>query len=229
MDLSFDIISDLNLTQEDKFIWEDKVTSLFCLVAGNISSDLNLVRKTLNYLSTMYQGVFYIDGALENSNLQQHSELIHELHKICRSINNTVYLHNNIVIFNGVAVVGINGWYGNHHEYTLADNLAIETMRRDDLVYLYNTIKKLQLHGDVKHIIVLSNSVPDKQLYFHEMDGFIDDISPSIALKPDTEKKVKTWVFGTYNKIVDTNINGINYVSNPKRQELNYYAKRITL
>lgn len=229
MDLSFDIISDLNLTQEDKFIWEDKVTSLFCLVAGNISSDLNVVRKTLNYLSTMYQGVFYIDGALENSNLQQHSELIHELHKICRSINNTVYLHNNIVIFNGVAVVGINGWYGNHHEYTLADNLAIETMRRDDLVYLYNTIKKLQLHGDVKHIIVLSNSVPDKQLYFHEMDGFIDDISPSIALKPDTEKKVKTWVFGTYNKIVDTNINGINYVSNPKRQELNYYAKRITL
>lgn len=229
MDLSFDIISDLNLTQEDKFIWEDKVTSLFCLVAGNISSDLNVVRKTLNYLSTMYQGVFYIDGALENSNLQQHSKLIHELHKICRSINNTVYLHNNIVIFNGVAVVGINGWYGNHHEYTLADNLAIETMRRDDLVYLYNTIKKLQLHGDVKHIIVLSNSVPDKQLYFHEMDGFIDDISPSIALKPDTEKKVKTWVFGTYNKIVDTNINGINYVSNPKRQELNYYAKRITL
>lgn len=229
MDLSFDIISDLNLTQEDKFIWEDKVTSLFCLVAGNISSDLNVVRKTLHYLSTMYQGVFYIDGALENSNLQQHSELIHELHKICRSINNTVYLHNNIVIFNGVAIVGINGWYGNHHEYTLADNLAIETMRRDDLVYLYNTIKKLQLHGDVKNIIVLSNSVPDKQLYFHEMDGFIDDISPSIALKPDTEKKVKFWVFGTYNKIVDTNINGINYVSNPKRQELNYYAKRITL
>jgi predicted phosphohydrolase len=229
MDLSFDIISDLNLTQEDKFIWEDKVTSLFCLVAGNISSDLNVVRKTLHYLSTMYQGVFYIDGALENSNLQHHSELIHELHKICRSINNTVYLHNNIVIFNGVAIVGINGWYGNHHEYTLADYLAIETMRRDDLVYLYNTIKKLQLHGDVKNIIVLSNSVPDKQLYFHEMDGFIDDISPSIALKPDTEKKVKTWIFGTYNKIVDTNINGINYVSNPKRQELNYYAKRITL
>ena len=61
------------------------------------------------------------------------------------------------------------------------------------------------------------------------MDGFIDDIGPSIALKPDTERKVKTWVFGTYNKMVDTVIDDINYVSNPKRQEQNYYAKRITI
>lgn len=227
MEISFDIISDLNLSPNDKFVWEDKVTSLFCIVAGNVSSDLITVKKVLTHLSTLYQGVFYIDGALENTNLNEHDDLVHDLHKVCRSINNTVYLHNNIVIFNGVAIIGINGWYGNHHEYTLADNFAIETMRRDDLVYLYNTIKKLQIHGDVKNIVVVSNSVPDKHLYFHEMDGFIDDISPSIALKPDTEKKVKTWIFGTYNKMVDTNINGVNYISNPKRQEENYYAKRI--
>lgn len=229
MDISFDIISDLNLSEDDKFIWEDKVTSLFCIVAGNISHDIKIVQKTLTYLSALYQGVFYIDGALENLDLEFHTEMVSELHKICRSINNTVYLHNNIIIFNGVAIVGINGWYGNHCEYTLADNFAIESMRRDDLVYLHNTIKRLQVHVDVKDIIVVSNSVPDKKLYFHEMDGFIDDISPSIALKPDTEKKVKYWVFGTYNKMVDTSIGGITYISNPKRQEENYWAKRITL
>jgi hypothetical protein len=227
MDITFDIISDLNLSQDDTFVWEDKVTSLFCIVAGNVSDDIKIVQKVLTYLSTLYQGVFYIDGALENSNLKENPEIVAQIHKICKSINNTVYLHNNIIIFNGVAVVGINGWYGNHHEYTLADNFAIESMRRDDLVYLYNTIKKLQVHVDVKSIIVVSNSVPDKQLYFKEMDGFIDDISPTIALKPDTEKKVKAWVFGTYNKMVDTTINGVNYVSNPKRQEKNYWAKRI--
>lgn len=229
MDISFDIISDLNLSEDDKFMWEDKVTSLFCIVAGNVSADLKVVQKILTYLSTLYQGVFYIDGALENTDLNFHTEIVSNLHKICKQINNTVYLHNNIIIFNGVAIVGINGWYGNHSEYTLSDNLAIETLRRDDLVYLYNTIKRLQIHIDVENIIVVSNSVPDKKLYFHEMDGFIDDIGPSIALKPDTEKKVKTWVFGTYNKMVDTTLNGINYVSNPKRQEENYWAKRITI
>lgn len=229
MEISFDIISDLNLSEDDKFVWDDKVTSLFCIVAGNLSHDLKIVQKTLTYLSTLYQGVFYIDGALENTNLELHGELVSQLHKICKNINNTVYLHNNIIIFNGVAVIGINGWYGNHYEYTLSDNFIIESMRRDDLVYLYNTIKRLQLHIDVKNILIVSNSVPDKKLYFHEMDGFIDDIGPSIALKPDTERKVKTWVFGTYNKMVDTVIDDINYVSNPKRQEQNYYAKRITI
>jgi predicted phosphohydrolase len=229
MEINFDIISDLNLSEEDKFVWEDKVTSLFCIVAGNISSNIRVVQKTLTYLSTLYQGVFYIDGALENSKLREHSDLVDNLEKICKSINNTVYLHNNIAIFNGVAIVGINGWYGNHHEYTLADNFAIESMRRDDLVYLYNTIKKLQIHVDVKNIIVVSNSVPDKKLYFHEMNGFIDDISPTIALRTDSENKVKTWIFGTYNKMVDTNIDGVNYISNPKLQEQNYWAKRITV
>lgn len=229
MNISFDIISDLNLTADDKFIWEDKVTSLFCIIAGNLSHDIKVVQKTLTYLSTLYQGIFYIDGALENDDLELRNEVVSELHKICKSINNTVYLHSNIIIFNGVAIVGINGWYGNHHEYTLADNFAIESMRREDLVYLYNTIKKLQIHVDVKNIIVVSNSVPDKQLYFHEMDGFIDDISPSIALKPDTEKKVSTWVFGTYDKPVDTVIGNVNYVSNPKNENETYWAKRITV
>lgn len=229
MDINFDIISDLNLSENDKFEWDDKVTSLFCIVAGNISDDLRVVEKTLTYLSTLYQGVFYIDGSLENLNLELRDDTISTLHKICKKINNTVYLHSNIIIFNGVAIIGINGWYGNHHEYTLSDNLKIESMRRDDLVYLYNTIKRLQIHIDVKKIIVVSNSVPDKKLYFNEMDGFIDDIGPSIALKPDTEKKVKTWVFGTYNKMVEKSIGNVMYVSNPKGQEQNYWAKRITI
>lgn len=229
MDINFDIISDLNLSENDKFEWDDKVTSLFCIVAGNVSDDLRIVEKTLTYLSTLYQGVFYIDGSLENLNLELRDDTISTLHKICKKINNTVYLHSNIIIFNGVAIIGVNGWYGNHHEYTLSDNLKIESMRRDDLVYLYNTIKRLQIHIDVKNIIVVSNSVPDKKLYFNEMDGFIDDIGPSIALKPDTEKKVKTWVFGTYNKMVEKSINNVLYVSNPKGQEQNYWAKRITI
>ncbi len=229
MNLSFDIISDLNLQEGDDLSWEGKATSMFCLIAGNISSDTKIINKFLINLSQHYSGVFYIDGALENSNLKDKNLVIHELSNICRSVNNTVFLHNNIVIFNGIAIVGINGWYGNHTEYTLSDNIDIENNRREDLHYLYTTIRKLQIHGDVKQIIVLSNSVPDRKLYFHEMDGFIDDMSPTIALKPDTERKVKYWVFGTYNKMVDTTIDGIRFISNSKRLETNYWAKRLQI
>ena len=39
MILGFDIISDLNLSIDDTFTWEDKPTSLYCIVAGNVSND----------------------------------------------------------------------------------------------------------------------------------------------------------------------------------------------
>ena len=42
-DIGFDIISDLNLQPDDSFNWENKATSLYCIVAGNNSSDLRTV------------------------------------------------------------------------------------------------------------------------------------------------------------------------------------------
>jgi len=229
MNLSFDIISDLNLQEGDDLSWEGKATSMFCIIAGNISSETKILHKFLINLSQYYSGIFYIDGALENTSLKDRHIIVHELSNLCHTVNNTVYLHNNIVIFNGIAIVGINGWYGNHVEHTLSDNIDIENHRREDLHYLYSTIQKLQLHGDVKQVVIVSNSVPDRKLYFNEMDGFIDDLSPSLALKPDTEKKVKYWIFGTYNKMVDTTIEGIRFISNPKRFEKNYWARRLTI
>ena len=64
---AYDIISDLNLTEESVFDWEGKPTSLYCIVAGNVSSDIHVLYKTIKHLSTLYQGVFFIDGFLENT------------------------------------------------------------------------------------------------------------------------------------------------------------------
>jgi len=63
--IGFDLISDLNLSSEDDFNWEDKATSLYCVVAGNISSDMGVLLNTLKYLTNFYQGIFYVPGALE--------------------------------------------------------------------------------------------------------------------------------------------------------------------
>ena len=229
MKISFDIISDLRLTEESKFTWEDNVTSLFCIVAGNLSDDSKVIQKTLSYLSTLYQGIFYIDGSLEHPEITSRLEKVAELDKICRSINNTVYLHNNVIVMNGIGIVAVNGWYGNYPVKELGDDLLTEAYRREDMIYLYNTLKKLQLHVDVKNILVVSNSVPNKSLYFHEIEGFIDNFCPTLTLEADTEKKVKTWIFGTYNKKVDISRENINFVANPKIEKEPYFPKRIEI
>lgn len=229
MQICFDIINDLHLTSSDKFIWEGKATSLYCLVTGNISDDPKIIHRTLSYLSTLYQGVFYIDGSREHTDLINRSDKTDELQKICNTINNTVYLYSEVVIMNGIAIIGINGWYGNYPVVTLADDLLIETYRREDIVYLSNLIKKLQLHVDVKEIIVISNSVPNKELYFGEASGLVDDLCPTLCLRGDTEKKVKYWTFGTYDKKVDITINDINFISNPYNKDQPYWPSRIVI
>lgn len=230
MNLSFDLISDLNLTPGDKFVWEGKVTSLFCVIPGNISSDLAIVKKTLTYLAELYQGIFYIDGATEHLNIFQRSERITQLEKICKNINNTVYLHDNVIIVNGVAILGINGWYGNYTKAMGAlDSIRLDAFRQEDLVYLHESIKRMQLHPEVKHILILSASVPSRELYFGEHTAINDSMSPTVSLLGDTEKKVTHWAFAGSNKKVDVTINDINYLSNPRTTTEPYWAKCIPI
>lgn len=228
MIFAFDIISDLNLSENSNFDWEGKPTSLYCVVAGNISNDLHVLYKTIKHLSTLYQGVFYIDGYLENNNVREKDRVVNEITKIFSKLKNVVYLHNNVVVVEGVALVGVNGHYdnleGNEQEYTNS-----KTSRYDDLAYLQKTIEKLQLHIDVRQIVIISNSVPSIDLYFGETPYMNpDEISLNFVLDSDTEHKVTTWVFGTHKKIVDTRINGINYFNNPNLGTI-YHPKRVNI
>jgi len=229
MKLSFDVISDLNLTVEDEFEWSDKVTGLFCLVPGNVSNDYNVVRKTLKYLSTLYKGVFYIDGELEHQdNYQNKSDNVHLLSEICNSISNVVYLHSSVTVMNGVAVVGVNGWYKSHKDLSLIESGYISSYMYDDLAYLNSTIKKLQLHMEVKDIIVLSSSIPDKQLYYGSDKNELDELCLTTCVVADTEKKIKYWAYGTYD-MANANLSGIQFISNPRKGKNPYYAKCINL
>jgi len=226
---AYDIISDLNLTEESVFNWEDKPTSLYCMVAGNVSSDIHVLYKTIKHLSTLYQGVFFIDGFLENTVIAEKDLVIQEITKIFSTIKNAVYLHNNVVIMDGIAIVGVNGWFGN--KATDADSeLQLKINRYDDLAYLQKTVEKLQLHIDVKQIVVISNSVPSTDLYFGEKSDFTNtDVPLSYVIESDTEQKIHTWIFGSHKKIVDTKINSINYFNNPCYDSNPYYPKRINI
>lgn len=198
MKLGFDVISDLNISATDGFDWSGKATSLYCIVAGNVSSDIRLVGITLSKLSNHYQGVFYIPGSLEFTDCKDISKRVTELNKMCKKIRNVVLLYHNVVVIDGVAVLGVNGWYGNSPNYDNETNANLELQSYEDIVYLQNAIDKLQKHIDVKKIIVASHSVPNEVLFFKEIPEHLAD-RPELtySLIADLEKKVTHWVFGS--------------------------------
>lgn len=228
--IGFDLISDLNLSPEDTFNWEGKATSLYCIIAGNISEDLRTIKQTLSHLSKFYQGIFYTLGSLEyHHNTDDIAKRTDEIHKYCRNVRNLALMHHHVVIIDGIAVVGANGWYGNTI-YDDATASILEVHRNEDILYLKNTIDRLQKHLDVKKILIVSNSVPSIDLYFGEHPSTIDtQLNLSIALLADTESKVSDWLYGTYGKVVETNINGINYINNGNFKRNPYWPKRIEI
>lgn len=227
MKLGFDVISDLHLSPEDSFNWEGKATSLYCIIAGNISDDFRTIVQTLMHLSKMYQGIFYIPGTLEYQNLSSIEGRTEQLFKITKSLKNVALLHNHVVIIDGVALLGANCWYNSPESANPVFNIEKQMQKQEDLVYLTNSLAKLQLHLDVKKIVIVTNSVPGPELFFGENGDKEDLFIPQIALYKDSEKKVTHWVYGTYKKEVDTMINGVNYVCNSYYKRNPYWAKRI--
>jgi hypothetical protein len=233
MDDSFfiDLISDLNLTDADTLDWEGKSTSLFCVVAGNVSDDLSVLRRTLEHLGNNYRGVFYIDGSLEHVNVYDYDLRITEIKEICDSVENVVYLHNHVIILNGVAFVGVNGWYGNRkHLSEIEEAEYIDLYKQDELAYLSNTIKQLQGHEEVRKIILVSNSMPSKYLAFNSPNiNFPDDRNLALSLLFDYGVMVKSWLFGTNDITVDVEVGSRRFVNNPVVPGLLYWPKQIAV
>ena len=74
-DIGFDIIGELFINPNDSFNWENKATSLYCIVTGNISSDMRVLVQVLAHLSKFYQGIFYVPGKLEYETSEHHFHL----------------------------------------------------------------------------------------------------------------------------------------------------------
>jgi|TARA_B100001094_G_C18148955_1_gene782510 hypothetical protein len=224
IDIGFDVISDLNLEPNDSFNWHDKPTSLYCILTGNISTDMKTVTQTLVHLSQQYQGVFYTPGTLEYETSRTNiNERTSQLVTLAQKVPNIVILHHNIVIVDGVAVVGSNCWETAHEPGTSIsiDDLKYNQYRLDDMGFLHKTIEKLQRHLDVKKIVLVTNGVPNENCYFGEVPDYVATQTPlDTVLNADSESKVTHWVYGSYNKPVQATLilprkNDIQAVSNP--------------
>lgn len=240
MNINFDIISDLNLETIKNVDWEHKATSLFCVVAGNVSSNHDVVFDFLEHISNFYRGVFYVDGMLEHEGCGgDYRGSYDSLRDGIEEMEHVFFLHENIVVLDGVTLVGTNGWtsfnftdesliesnmelLAHNGTYTEEESRKIFKMAVTDQSYIHNSIATSYDIPDVDNLVIVTNCVPRHELIQNDpdyRDTILGDtvgsagITRSLAL--DTKKKVSTWIFGRYPHAVDTEMDGIRYISNP--------------
>jgi hypothetical protein len=252
MQFTFDLISDLHVDSQKNFTWTGQSTSTICVVAGDVGKSREKTLAALRHLTTCYQAVFYIDGNDEHrSQLEfldvSYAEYTEQLLKIPKLI----YLQDNVIVIDGVAIVATNGWWG----FDFDPNIDFETCKTwyadkegisehaastiqmfaiNDAAYLINSVKRLQTHKDVKHIVVVTHTVPLPELIDH--DPLIVDTPRfntlgnrymSQVLDVDTERKIHTWCFGHYHSSVDNLYNGVRYVNNCLGRPDSLYSKSV--
>jgi len=225
MEIGFDLISDLRLQPDDSFNWENKATSLYCLLAGNVCSDMRTLHQTLAHLSNFYQGIFYVPGITEYLGVPSIEQRTKEINAICKKLPKVAFLDHHVVIIDGIAIVGANGWAvdgieNEHYQYKIKD-----------IAYLSHSIEKLQKHLDVNQILLLTNAVPKLDLYYKENPPNSDDeIWLEMCTAHDTERKIKVWCYGTSHISTDTVLgeHSINFVNNSfNKNKKPYWPKRI--
>jgi UDP-2,3-diacylglucosamine pyrophosphatase LpxH len=244
MTMAFDLISDLHLeTWNEQLNFSGQATSPVCVVAGDVSRDHTVVKKFLKHLSDCYAAVFYIDGNDEHRyKLDNLGESYRELNQAIRRIPRLTYLQDNVVVIDGVAILGTNGWWGfdldenldmdgtkqwmkDTYEHrvpeVVIDAQGIQDASRTDAAYLVSSVQRLQTHQDVKKIVIVTHTVPDAELIQHDIDiagnyhfNCMGNRLMRLVHTNDTEHKIHTWCFGHYHGTVDRILNGIRYVNN---------------
>lgn len=261
MKLAFDLISDLHVeTWEEPFDFTGMPTSMLCVVCGDISRDRSVVVDTLRHLSECYKTVIYIDGNDEHRySLDDLGESYKSLAEEIEDIPNVIFLQDNVVIVDGVAFLGTNGWwtydmdpeidydqtrfwFEDHYQVNRHTADVIEATALRDFAYLEASVSRLQTYRDVKSIVIVTHTVPLLDLVEHDPElgntYRINCIGNSHILKTlnaDTERKIKTWCFGHYHGEVDVQMGDIQFVNNTRGRgntpwcKSVYYPKRIVV
>jgi predicted phosphodiesterase len=252
MSLAFDLISDLHIDTWGDFNWEGQATSPVCVVAGDIARDRDMVTRSLRHLGKVYQAVFYIDGNEEHTDyLEDLSASYTDLVRRIKRIPNVVYMQDNVVVVDGVAILGTNGWFGYdfdlgidadqvdqwaQEKYKLSANAtkSIARMSTTDASYMIASVQRLQKHNDVKKIVMVTHTVPDPALIAHDIDlegsmkfNVMGNRLMMQAMAQDTENKIHTWCFGHYHGSVDQTRSGIRFVNNCRGRNGTMYSQHV--
>lgn len=244
--MQFDLISDLNIEQWNTPIsWQGLGTSLVAVVAGNVSHDFNRSYQTILEISKHYRHVLYVDGFNEHNNNEKINQNRERLREKFSKYRNISYLYRNPIILDQVAFIGCNGWRSfdfcdpiftkQECFHTLQDHgweqdLMFEQweMAMEDAHYISTKISQYESDSSIKKIVIVTNSIPRKDLIPLASYNITNSILGSSFLQEVSESnfsKLTHWVFGNFPYRVERVINNVKYISSPrgKPNSINFY------
>lgn len=253
MTFTFDLISDLHVETWPNFDWTGQATAPYCIVAGDVARNRERLLDTLDHLGQCYPGgVFYIDGNEEHKDyLYDLGASYRDLARDITNIKNVVYMQDNVIIINGVAVIGTNAWWTYDFDPKMDLNSSVQSIQDhfgisnstamnitgvayNDAAYLMNSVRKLQTHSEVCSIVVVTHTVPSPWIISHDPDlvdtwrfNGMGNSHVTKAIDEDTEDKIKMWCFGHYHRPVDQQLGGIRYLSNPQGRGNTDWCQRV--
>jgi predicted phosphodiesterase len=261
MTFAFDLISDLHVETWTNFDWTGQATAPYCVVAGDVARDRQRLLDALEHLGKCYPGgVFYVDGNEEHKDYFDNlGDSYQALAKDIDAIKNVVYMQDNVVIINGVAILGTNAWWTYDFDSSVSVDASIQNIQDhfgisnstatnimgvayNDASYMINSVRKLQTHQEVNAIVIVSHTVPAAWIINSDPDLVGDwrfngmgNSCISKLLDEDTESKIHTWCFGHYHRPVDRQLDGVRYISNPRGRgntdwcQSAFYPRRIEI
>lgn len=248
----FDLVSDLHLDywKNNTKDWKGLGTSLYCVVAGDISRDTRLTTSFLQHLSTAYKEVIFIEGNHEhNKNYRDITAKEIELSNAIRQIPNVTYLAEKSCVIDGTAFVGAMGWWtfdfpsveGTKHMPIIEEFCARENFAIRDAMHIWNTaqdqaadlseiVSSFQELDAIEEIVMVTHTVPRDDIVHSSIAGSLSDwgkignSSMKQVLDYDYENKISTWCFGHFHETpYDKTIDGVRYVSNPRGKPKDAY------
>jgi predicted phosphodiesterase len=239
--MQFDLISDIHVDKwpaSHQIEWEGRSTSLVAVVAGDVSSSPKQAYETVLEISKHYRHVIYTDGNHEHNEQQGIEQRRIEMAARFGKYRNVTYLHRRMTILDGVAFIGCNGWFDYEFcEPIIPRNVAIENLivegRDKDLImeqwtaavedgeFLGNAIAELSTNASVKSIVVVTHTLPHRQLRNNRSNSIRDLVLQGNTYMEnvpnfDVNNKIKIWCYGHVHQCEDRTINDIRYISNPR-------------
>ena len=254
MRLDIDYVSDMHLNFYIKNVdliegfFNDKVRvqvgSNILVIAGDISEDIDMIRKTLEVLNNYYEKIIYVVGnheyyipnmlwyksSMGESFNYKSINKIYKLFEICNDCGVILLDHNNsnhgIYRYNDFLIAGDTLWYKPKnildwvYYYPMqSDSMFImsELSKRDKIIKLHDD--SMKWYDELPRVDLMISHIPplknsNNGCYYNDIDVY----------------KANTWIYGHDHKERDIINNGVRFVSNPWGYESkDFKIKKLTL
>lgn len=239
------IASDLHVDTNrgsSKIIWPHADV---CVVAGDISNDLDTTVATLTNLGKQYGDVVFVGGNHEHyNNMKQGIKINDTMGMLYKALQRTQihFLTGDAncseVLVDGVRFVGATGWYtfSGHGKDSLqtkeywrevmndyrcndsSDELVVRGIRESSVVRGLLSTKTFPTVV-VTHMVPTMDAIlqrPHDTVWQHLNGCFYSEPMGELLKTPELMDNVKAWIFGHTHFAYNNTINGVNLYCNPR-------------